>query len=71
MHKRRDFWFWFGLILGPVLIVLALFNLGYLVADATYSSTTSTDNQYRQFILLVSSAICGVAILRHSLKRAS
>lgn len=32
MHKRKDFWFWFGLILGPMLIVLALFNLSYLLA---------------------------------------
>lgn len=26
MHKRKDFWFWFGLILGPVLIILGLFT---------------------------------------------
>lgn len=71
MHKRKDCWFWFGLILGPMLIVLALFNLSYLLAGAAYSSTISIANHYREFILLISSAICGIAILRHALKRSS
>lgn len=71
MHKRKDFWFWFGLILGPILIILGLFNVGYLLAGAAYSSTISTENHYREFILLISSTICGVAILRHALKRKS
>lgn len=69
MHKRKDFWFWFGLILGPVLLILGVFNVGYLLASAAYSSTISITNHYREFILLISSAVCGVAILRHALKR--
>lgn len=69
MHNRKDFWFWFGLILGPVLIILGLFNVGYLLAGAAYSSTISIANHYREFILLISSAVCGIAILRHALKR--
>lgn len=69
MHKWKDFWFWFGLILGPVLIILGLFNVGYLLAGAAYSSTISIENHYREFILLISSAVCGSAILRHALKR--
>ncbi|WP_339725303.1 hypothetical protein [uncultured Paraglaciecola sp.] len=69
MECVRKFWFWFTLIVCPILILWAVYTIGKLVGNAmvSQSSMPAIDSTH---LVAICAGICAVSVLLNTLRKA-
>ncbi|MCL1146682.1 hypothetical protein L2747_11800 [Shewanella marinintestina] len=72
MRFFKGFWFWFGLIICPVIIIVSVFNAGRIMGLLIYSEQPFTQSLTShvgiELVITLSLAICAISEFLRSIR---
>ncbi|WP_448567327.1 hypothetical protein [Thalassotalea ganghwensis] len=70
MKNIKNIWFWFTLIVCPILVVLGVFTLGELIGEFIYSTQSNRPSVTNFQLVFICAGVCAFSVFLTTLKQA-
>jgi hypothetical protein len=68
MDSIKNIWFWFTLIVCPILILVGIYNLSYLIGQILYAESGGLVNLYSRQMVFILGGLSSLFVFSKTLK---